>query len=388
MAQILLKGISWNHSRGYSPLQAASQRYHELHPEVEIHWHKRSLQDFADFPIEKLTQDFDLLIIDHPWAGCAAATQCVLPMDKYLPEEYLRDQMINTVGKSHFSYNYNNHQWALAIDAATPVASYRKDLFEKNNVKLPSTWQEVIDLARKGKVAVPAIPIDLLMMFYTFCITHGKEPFSNSNEVIETPVGLSAIKTMKELYRLIDKKMFSKNPIGVAELMISSDEYWYCPFAYCYANYSREGYGNKLLNYTDLISFNGNKLITTVGGTGLAVSAFSNHKKIAIDFASMVVSGEYQRTQYIQNGGQPGHLSAWKDEKANSLTNNFFTNVLPAMERGYIRPRYNGYLSFQDQAGKPLHECLLNNGDAKTALNEMNKLYRDSLVKQQSLISL
>ncbi len=69
------------------------------------------------------------------------------------------------------SYNYNNSQWALAIDAATPAASYRKDLLEKNNTAIPQTWEDVLTLAKKGKVAAPAIPIDLLMNFYTFCIS-------------------------------------------------------------------------------------------------------------------------------------------------------------------------------------------------------------------------
>ncbi len=152
MAAIILKGITWGHSRGITPLLAASQRYNELHPDAEIQWTKRTLQEFADFPIEKLTEQYDLLIIDHPWVGCAAATNCVLPLDEYLPAAYLQDQLENSVGHSHESYNYNNKQWALAIDAATPAASCRKDLLDKNNITVPATWQDVIDLAKKGKV--------------------------------------------------------------------------------------------------------------------------------------------------------------------------------------------------------------------------------------------
>src|ERR1700733_11002322 len=106
MAAITLQGITWGHSRGISPLMAVSQRYTELHPGVEIQWKKRSLQEFADFPVEQLTRDYDLLIIDHPWAGVAAATHCVLPLNEYLPKEYLDDQLNNSVGASHLSYNY------------------------------------------------------------------------------------------------------------------------------------------------------------------------------------------------------------------------------------------------------------------------------------------
>jgi multiple sugar transport system substrate-binding protein len=382
MAAIVLNGITWGHSRGITPLLALSQRYSELHPDVEIRWKKRSLQEFADFPIEKLTTQYDLLIIDHPWVGCAAATNCVLPLDDYLPAVYLQDQLKNSVGGSHESYNYNGKQWALAVDAATPAASYRKDLLEKNKTALPQTWEDVIELAKAGKVAVPAIPIDVLMNFYSFCIANGQEPFKNQQEIIDTATGINAINMMKQLYGVVDSKMFSLNPIGVAALMSSTDDYWYCPFAYCYSNYSRKGYAEKLLHYTDVVSVNGNKLKTTIGGTGLTVAAFSKHKTTAIDFAAMVVSGECQRTMYVQHGGQPGHRSAWMDEDANHLTNDFFKQVLPVMENGYIRPRYNGYLYFQDYAGKPLQDCLMNDGDPMTALNEMNTIYQESLAKQ------
>jgi multiple sugar transport system substrate-binding protein len=183
MQKIVLNGITWGHSRGITPLLAVSQRYSELHPDVEIRWKKRTLQEFADFPIEELTKEYDLLIIDHPWVGCADATRCVLPLNEYLSADYLRDQQTNSVGLSHISYNYNNNQWALAIDAATPAASYRKDLLSD----VPQTWDDVITLAKQGKVAVPAISIDLLMNFYTFCIANGAEPFQNEEEVIDEP---------------------------------------------------------------------------------------------------------------------------------------------------------------------------------------------------------
>ena len=387
MADIILNGITWGHSRGLTPLLAMAQRYSELYPGVEIRWRKRTLQEFADFPIEKLTTEYDLLIIDHPWVGCAAATKCVLPLEEYLSKEYLQDQLDNSTGESHRSYHYHNSQWALAIDAATPAASFRADLLNKNKRAVPRTWQDVIALAKEGKVAVPAIPIDLLMNFYSFCIAHGREPFFNKTEVIDDTTGIRAIETMKELYSLVDQKLFGCNPIAVAELMSKTDDYWYCPFSYAYSNYSRIGYAANLLNYSQVVSYNGQLLRTTIGGTGISVSAFSKHPEIAVDFARMVVSGESQRTVYVQHGGQPGHRSAWTDAEANRLTNNFFKEVLPVMENGYLRPRYNGYLHFQDLAGDPLQDCLMHDGDPLIALQEMNKIYRESIKSGQPIIT-
>jgi multiple sugar transport system substrate-binding protein len=80
----------------------------------------------------------------------------------------------------------------------------------------------------------------------------------------------------------------------------------------------------------------------------------------------------------MQHGGQPGHKAAWTNEEANKLSNNFFRNVLPTMENGYLRPRYNGYLHFQDKAGHPLHQFLLHGGNAKNVLGKFNLLYQES----------
>lgn len=383
--RIELKGITWGHSRGYTPLVACSQRYSELHPGITISWKKRTLQEFADFPIEKLVHDYDLLVIDHPWVGCAAATKCVLPLDEYLTEAYLKDQLTHTVGYSHLSYHYDGHQWALAIDAATPVASYRKDLLGMNHARIPEDWDDLIAMAEKGRVAVPAIPIDLLMYFYMFCIAHGKEPFAAKEEVVDQRTGISVLEQMKELWGRLNKKMFTCNPIAVAELMTTTDDFWYCPFAYGYSNYSRKGYGRSLLHYTDLIRSNsGEKLRSTLGGTGLSVSGFSKYKTEGVQFAAWIASPEIQSTLYGFNEGQPGHRTAWLDEALNQHTNNYFINTLPALDRAYVRPRYDGYLDFQDHAGLPIQQYLQEGGNASSVLEKMNELYRTSIKKSIS----
>jgi multiple sugar transport system substrate-binding protein len=377
--KIILNGITWSHSRGYTPLMAASQRFTELHPQIEIIWKKRTLQQFADFPLEKLAGQYDLLIIDHPWAGCAAATNTVLPLDKYLSKEYLDDQLQNSAGQSHLSYYYQGHQWALAIDAAAPVASYRADLLKQNKMEIPEKWEDIIVLAKKNKVAVPGIPVDLLMNFYMFCLAHGEEVFLTDENVTGKHTGQLALETMKELWSVIDRKMFNCNPIAIAELMTTTDDYCYCPFAYGYSNYARMGYAKNILQYTDLVNFkNYGKLKSTLGGTGLSVSASSNNKKWAVQFAEWIVSPEIQSSFYAEHSGQPGHRSAWIDTRINSCCNNFFINTLPALERAYMRPRYNGYLYFQEHAGNPLQQYLLHGGNPTDVLESINKIYRTS----------
>ncbi|WP_428543979.1 hypothetical protein [Profundibacter sp.] len=66
-----------------------------------------------------------------------------------------------SVGVSHCPYEFHGRQWALAIDAATPVAASRPDLLEET----PRRWAEVLELARSGQVAFALIPINALMTF-------------------------------------------------------------------------------------------------------------------------------------------------------------------------------------------------------------------------------
>ena len=103
----LLKGMSWDHPRGYDPMVASAKAFNEIYPEVKIIWEKRPLQAFADRPIEKMAFDFDLMVIDHPHVGEASRKDLLLELDTY--PEY-KDQLLslskNSVGLSHKSYYF------------------------------------------------------------------------------------------------------------------------------------------------------------------------------------------------------------------------------------------------------------------------------------------
>ncbi|WP_298537577.1 ABC transporter substrate-binding protein [uncultured Algibacter sp.] len=378
--RIHLKGITWNHSRGFTSAVATAQRFSELHPNVDITWEKRSLQAFADEPINELAKRYDLLIIDHPWAGFAGKNNVILPLDEYLPKAFLKDLKENSVGHSHESYSSNGHQWALAVDAATPVASSRPDLLKEKEVKLPETYDELLNLAKQGLVIMPGIPQDTLMNFYMMCCTMGEDVCTSTEHVVTEQMGIKALKMLRALAVEMDPKIFNWNPIQIYEAMTQTNKYAYCPWAYGYTNYSRKGYARKLLHFHDMVNINGSgKAVSTLGGTGLAVSVNTKEIETAMKYVEYVGSEECQKTVFFDNGGQPGHRKAWTDKHTNSLTANFFKNTLPSLDRAFLRPRYNGHMYFQDRAGTPIREYLIHGGDEKTLLDNLNILYKKSL---------
>ena len=377
--QIHLKGITWNHSRGFTSVVATAQRFHEMNPHIHIHWEKRSLQAFADHPIQQLIDHYDLLVIDHPWAGFAAANDGILlPMQEHFPADYLADQGKNSVGQSHLSYNFDGNHCALAIDAATPVAAYRPDVLEKLGVGVTQTWRDLLALADQGAVVMPAVPIDSLMNAYMLCSTLGQDPFVNDEWVVSNALGTQILEMLRELTSLCPPEIFGWNPINVYEAMAQRDDLAYCPFAYGYSNYSRDGYADNVLLFTDMVALNGQRMRSTLGGTGLAISASCQHVDEAVAYGMFTASPRVQQMLFFENGGQPGHRSAWESEVVNGRSHNFFRNTLPALDRAYLRPRYPGYLHFQDHAGDLVRHYTMNGGDPQQTLAKMAKLYLES----------
>ena len=60
--------MTWDHSRGYDCVVVASEAY-EAKTGVRIERVKRSLQAFADAPIQKIAERSDFIILDHPHVG-------------------------------------------------------------------------------------------------------------------------------------------------------------------------------------------------------------------------------------------------------------------------------------------------------------------------------
>jgi multiple sugar transport system substrate-binding protein len=355
---------------------ATAQRFEEMHPDVQIVWETRSLQSFADEPLAMLAQHYDLLVIDHPSCGRAAAGGFLTPLDEVIPAWFLRDQEHYSVGQSYPSYDYGGHLWALPIDTATPVSACRPDLLQTAGYAVPRTWEEMIQLAQEGLVVVPGLAIDSLMNFFMLCLALGEEPFTTADCVVSAPIGAEAMRLLRELLQLCSVECFGANPIAIWDLLAKSERVAYCPFAYGYSNYSRAGYAEHLVEAGDLVTFHGEPLRSTLGGAGLAISKQCKDMATAVEYAQYVAGEQCQKTLYFDAGGQPGHRAAWLDQEVNCRSNGFFERTLPALDRAWVRPRFDGYLDFQSDAGELLHSYLRRGGNEASVMTEMNDLLR------------
>ncbi len=382
MPVVELKGVSWDHPRGHDCMVATARAYAAVQLDVRVDWQTRSLQDFADFPVQKLAETYDLLVIDHPFVGFAAADGCLLPLDEHLGEEFLADQAANSIGPSHRSYRYGGHQWALATDAAGHVAAYRPDLLDQIG-GLPRTWDEVLMVAesRRGEeraqVAVPLVPVDAMMSFCSLCAAAGDPPFAAPDRVVERATGRHALGVLRRLVESGHPESLRHNPPRTLDLMGTTDEVAYVPLLFGYSNYARPGFRPNLVRFAGVPTVGGGEPRGGIlGGAGLAISARTVHPDAAAAYAAFTASADVQRTVYFEGGGQPGNRAAWLDDAVNAASSGFFRDTLGSLDRAYLRPRYVGYMEVQERGGELVHVWLHEGGSADALLDRLDDLYR------------
>ncbi len=381
MMQIELKTMTWNHPRAINPMKATFQEFKKRHPQIEMKWATRSLKDFEDFPIERLAEEYDLILLDHPCIGRAVETKSLIPLSDLLPEQYLKELSKNSVGPSFESYRWDQKIWALPVDTAAQVSAYRQDLLETYKLSIPTNWEEICSLAKQLpdglKIGFPLNATHAFISFMTLCANISTNDFWSRDGGFKLEVAEKALLTIKKLIPFCHPASLHADPIDILELMGGTDEIAYVPLIYGYINYSLNGFKKHTVHFSDIPSYQPKPIGSIIGGVGLGISANCQHVDLALEYAMYVASGSCQKGLYFENDGQPAHREAWTDKEVNRKANNFFKNTLNTLDLSYVRPRSDGYTFIQEPAGEYIRQFLLDEMDVKETIKMMNTLIKD-----------
>jgi len=344
---------------------------------VEIVWEKRSLQDFESYPVQDLARAYDLIVIDHPHVGQITAEQCIVPLDTPDRRGALATLERQSVGKSFVSYRWQDRQWALPIDAATQVMGYRAD-----KTAAPTSWSDVMEMARAGRVLLPMLPPHSLMCLFTLAANLGHHCSSNGEpELVDRATGIEVLTMLGELCSLLPGSIYEIDPISAsAAIAETGSEHWIVPYMYGYVNYAFDGFTPQRLSFGNIPAAGTlGPVGGTLGGTGIAISAFSAHRQEAIEHAFWLAGADIQRGLYATSGGQPGNAVAWEDDAVNLKAHDFYRDTRDTLEDSYMRPRHNGYMAFQQAGSKRINEGLRSGEAPGATLDALQVLYTRSL---------
>ena len=377
---VRLRGITWDHARGYQPLAENAARFAAEHPGIEVEWSRRSLRDFGVQPIEDLARQFDLLVIDHPFTGRAKALGCLLDLRPLFPPAFHAMLETETVGPSTRSYDYGGI-WGLPTDAACQVASYRADLLAELGFDgPPRTFAEVLELGRAARkagkyITLPTCQTDSSCLVASISANLGHPIQAWDDRMIEPAAFEATLGCLRQLVELTNPESRDWNPIQTYDAMVSRDDLVYLPFAFGYSNYARAGAATPLA-FADVAGPGPDPRAGAIlGGAGCAVSAECRHVEAAVAYLTWVHQPRHQAGDYFIHGGQPGLRTAWTDASVNAACGDFFADTLETIDKAYLRPRFDGFIPAYEHMALLVHRWLKHGGDGAALITEANDTY-------------
>lgn len=364
MSTITLRGMTWDHPRGYDPLVQGAPLFEAANPGIRIEWEKRSLREFGEAPLDRYAERYDLIIIDHPFAGFAASHPYLIDWSQHLSAEEQAAFAADSVGRTWESYRYKDRVWALPIDAATQVSSFRPDLMDRLGQEPPRTFEEVLHLAERARakglsITTTAFPTDAISTVISIAANLGHAIVDDTPVFLPTAIGREVLSRFHAIIDAAHPTATSSNPITAYELMTSGDEIAYCMYGYGYTNYSRPAPGKRRLRFTDVPAHGPNGCAgTQLGGTGLAASALSKNPEAAVRYGKWLCGAAHQGSDYFRLGGQPASLAAWTNPTLNEGCDNFFRNTLATLQSAHVRPRFDGWIPLFEEAGDRATACM------------------------------
>jgi multiple sugar transport system substrate-binding protein len=358
-------GLTWDHPRGRDALEEAARRANAGRPEPLLDWAVQPLEGFESAPIAELAARHDLLVIDHPHIGEAAAEGCLRPLDELFPAGALAAWARGSVGPSFASYVWGGRPWALPLDVATQVMARRPDIVAAP----PADWDEVEALARRRPVALSIGGPHAVLTLMSVAAGQGSE--ARGEEFLPDDAFARAFGVLRRLWPLRPDGSERLNPIALCEAM-GRGEIALVPLVFGYVTYARAATGRAPLAFSDAIGGRGG----TLGGTGIAVTRRSRPSDELLAHLAWLLSPAAQLELFPAFGGQPSARAAWTDRAVNAAWGGFYRATLATAEQAYLRPRFDGYIAFQTAASARLRDALAQGEDDTVALAALRALWR------------
>ncbi|MEV6637732.1 hypothetical protein AB0M54_44080 [Actinoplanes sp. NPDC051470] len=318
-----LRGMTWDHPRGYAPLRAFGGG---------VTWDAQPLEAFEARPLREPAATHDLMVIDHPGLGAAIADGALLPMnDLFAPSELARWRTA-TIGRTWESYTVSGRQWALPIDAATQVSVYRPDRVDG----VPQRWADVLGAVRTVPSALCLGGPHAMLMW------------------LAMPRDAASLRLLRDLWPHVDQAVSLGNPIDLHDAL-DAGAIAYCPLAYQYTSYSH-------LAWADAPDLRG-----VLGGAGLAVSALTTRRDEVRAWVRSFLAPEVQSDFVPAHGGQPAVAAYWRGRP-----------TVRSLAQAQIRPRHGGWIAVQDAGSEIVREAVTAGLDPDKAAAELSRLLTSS----------
>jgi multiple sugar transport system substrate-binding protein len=249
------------------------------------------------------------------------------------------------------SYHLGGRTWALPIDAAAQVAVRRPE------VPAVRRWEDVLVAAEQHPVVLCLAGPHAGLMLLAMC---SAQPPADPALLLDPAVAADAVDLLRAVHRSSVREVL--DPIGVHELLADGDAAW-CPLAYGYVSYADK------LAWSDAPTWRGDRPLSVLGGTGLALAARSAARPEVRAWVRAFLDEPVQADLVPASGGQPATRTVWTSGRA------FYAETLATLEAAWVRPRMAGWIALQEHLSELVREAIVADRDASGAIADVNRHY-------------
>jgi len=372
--------------------KAMAKKYMATHPNVNIEvlefpWEQHMAKIALDASVGGTS--YDLIWIDYMLLGGYVDGGYLLPLDEYISKnpEYWNGLKADIYPLVLDLYKYRDAYWAVAADANTHIAYFRKDVLDKAGVEIPSSYDELFRIAPKVHnppdmyaVGFQAKGWNTIEPFETVFFTLG-DTYWDKNFVpqLDSETAIRATEIVKKLYEYAPEDVLSWMYFDVADVMGSTGVFAMWPVG---------GWGENLLTnpdvslladkieVTEVLELNG-KRGCPQGGYGLGInSRISKIKQDECWKFIMYLTAKENMRDYVKYTGQPSRISALTDP-VNLETTRHLKAVAGSLKFAKARPVIPEYSSVMEIVGLEVVKAITGEKSPEQAMMDANKAVYD-----------
>jgi multiple sugar transport system substrate-binding protein len=370
-------------------MQIAIDAYTAKNPNVTFELLKLAGDDLFQKSVIDLktgTGTYDLILIDDPnailfqQAGWLADLDAMYKKEgKSLDEDFIS----TTIDLCRFPNNSSGKLMGLPFVGNVSLFAYRSDLFAKNGLPAPKTWDDVLTAAKKisandsgtfgvsfrGVKGNPIVTV-FLPIFWSF----GANILDSSGKpTVNSPEAVKALKYFIELSKYGPKSTSMNNTSQVRDGLLSgtvaiAPEVWPAWLGQINDPNQSNVVGKVVITKHPAEV---KKSSPMIGIWIAAIPEASRNKQVAFDFLKFLTSEETQKLMVLKAGLPPSRKSVFSDSDVLAKYP-WYPAIREALIDGVARTRTVHWAEIENAFGGFLQEALIGQKTPEQALDEAN----------------
>ncbi|MDK2879483.1 MAG: trehalose/maltose transport system substrate-binding protein [Thermoanaerobacteraceae bacterium] len=366
-------------------IQSIIDEFNKTHDNIEVKWVESPAtadETHNTFVTYLTAQDSstDIYVVDVIWVPEFAEAGWAYPLDEFVTKEE-KDDIIPAALES---FTYKGKLVAFPYYADGGMLYYRKDILDKEGLKPPKDWNELIDMASKlskkynmyGLTPQFAQYEGLICNFTEYLWGNGGDIIDKDGKVVvNSPQAVEALQFMIDMmkkYKIVPEGALTYREDESLQVFQEGKSIFHRNWAYAWGVV--QGDNSKVKDKVGIVPMpaapgKSDMPTSTFGPQGYMISKFSKHPKEAWEFLKFLTNKDNQKKLFAKAGMTPTIMSIYEDsEFAKDMP--YLKQNLESFLKAKPRPMTPYYKQLSDILQINIHKALIGELSAKEALDK------------------